>query len=148
MRIAVGTDHAGFSLKDAVIDELRNLGVEVIDKGGFDTTPSDFPDFAGLVGRAIQNGEADRGILLCGSGVGVCIAANKLHGVRAALTHDTYSAHQGVEHDGMNVMCLGSRIIGEALARELVKAFVSAEFQHEDRFMRRVGKIDKLEAEG
>ena len=148
MRIAVGADHAGFPLKDAVIDELHKLNIEVVDKGGWDKTPSDFPDFAGLVGRAIQTGEAERGILLCGSGVGVCIAANKLHGVRAALTHDTYSAHQGVEHDGMNVMCLGSRIIGEALARELVKSFVAAEFQHEDRFLRRVGKIDKLEAEG
>jgi ribose 5-phosphate isomerase B len=148
MRIAVGADHAGFPLKDAVIDELLGLDVEVVDKGGFDVTPSDFPDFAALVGRAIQSGEADRGILLCGSGVGVCIAANKLHGVRAALTHDTYSAHQGVEHDGMNVMCLGSRIIGEALARELVKSFVGAEFQQQERFLRRLNKIDKLDAEG
>jgi ribose 5-phosphate isomerase B len=148
MRIAVGTDHAGFPLKAAVLDELQKFGVEVVDKGGFDTTPSDFPDFAGLVGRAIQSGEAERGILLCGSGVGVCIAANKLHGVRAAITHDTYSAHQGVEHDGMNVMCLGSRIIGEALARELIGAFVGAEFQHEERFLRRLSKLDKLEAEG
>jgi ribose 5-phosphate isomerase B len=148
MRIAVGTDHAGFPLKAAVLDELQKLGVEVVDKGGFDTTPSDFPDFAGLVGRAIQSGEAERGILLCGSGVGVCIAANKLHGVRAAITHDTYSAHQGVEHDGMNVMCLGSRIIGEALARELIGAFVGADFQHEERFLRRLSKVDKLEAEG
>ena len=148
MRIAVGADHAGFPLKAAVVDELRKLGVEAIDLGGYDATPSDFPDFAALVGRAIQKGEAERGILLCGSGVGVCIAANKLHGIRAALTHDTYSAHQGVEHDGMNVMCLGSRIIGEALARELVQAFVGAEFQQEDRFIRRVNKIDALEAEG
>jgi ribose 5-phosphate isomerase B len=148
MRIAVGTDHAGFPLKDAILDELSNLGVDALDLGGFDTTPSDFPDFAALVGRAIQSGDAERGILLCGSGVGVCIAANKLHGIRAALTHDTYSAHQGVEHDGMNVMCLGSRIIGEALARELVKAFVGAEFQQEERFLRRVQKIDQLEAEG
>lgn len=148
MRIAVGADHAGFPLKDAVIDELRKLGVEVDDKGGFDTSPSDFPDFAGLVGRAIQSGEVERGILLCGSGVGVCIAANKLHGVRAAITHDTYSAHQGVEHDGMNVMCIGSRIIGEALARELVRAFVGAELQHEERFLRRLNKINVLEAEG
>lgn len=148
MRIAVGADHAGFPLKDAVIDELGKLGVDALDLGGFDTTPSDFPDFAALVGRAIQSGDAERGILLCGSGVGVCIAANKLRGIRAALTHDTYSAHQGVEHDGMNVMCLGSRIIGEALARELVGAFVRAEFQHEERFQRRVNKIDQLEAEG
>jgi ribose 5-phosphate isomerase B len=148
MRIAVGTDHAGFPLKAAVIDELGKLDVEVLDLGAFDTTPSDFPDFAGLVGRAIQSGKADRGILLCGSGVGVCIAANKLHGVRAAITHDTYSAHQGVEHDGMNVMCLGTRIIGEALARELVQAFVGAEFQQQERFLRRVDKINILEAEG
>lgn len=148
MRIAVAADHAGFPLKDAVIDELGKLGVDALDLGGFDTTPSDFPDFAALVGRAIQSGDAQRGILLCGSGVGVCIAANKLRGIRAALTHDTYSAHQGVEHDGMNVMCLGSRIIGEALARELVGAFVRAEFQHEERFQRRVNKIDQLEAEG
>lgn len=148
MRIAVAADHAGFPLKDAVIDELGKLGVDALDLGAFDTTPSDFPDFAALVGRAIQSGDAQRGILLCGSGVGVCIAANKLRGIRAALTHDTYSAHQGVEHDGMNVMCLGSRIIGEALARELVGAFVRAEFQHEERFQRRVNKIDQLEAEG
>lgn len=148
MRVAVAADHAGFPLKDAVVDELRRLGIEAQDLGAFDTTPSDFPDYAALVGRAIQNGEAERGILLCGSGVGVCIAANKLHGVRAALTHDTYSAHQGVEHDGMNVMCLGSRIIGEALARELVDAFVKARFQEEARFVRRVNKIDALEAQG
>jgi ribose 5-phosphate isomerase B len=148
MRIAVAADHAGFPLKQAIVDELRSLGVDAQDLGAYDTMPSDFPDFAALVGRAIQNGEAERGILLCGSGVGVCIAANKLHGIRAALTHDTYSAHQGVEHDGMNVMCLGSRIIGEALARELVKAFVGASFQQEERFLRRVNKINALEAQG
>ena len=147
MRIAVAADHAGFPLKDAVIDELGKLGFDALDLGGFDTTPSDFPDLAVLVGRAIQSGDAERGILLCGSGVGVCIAANKMHGIRAALTHDTYSAHQGVEHDGMNVMCLGSRVIGEALARELVGAFVRAEFQPEERFLRRLGKVDQLEAE-
>jgi ribose 5-phosphate isomerase B len=148
MRIAVAGDHAGFPLKSAIVDELTKIGVEALDLGAFDTTPSDFPDYAALVGRAIQNGEADRGIVLCGSGVGVCIAANKLHGVRAATTHDTYSAHQGVEHDGMNVMCLGSRIIGEALARELVRAFAGAEFQQEARFLRRVDKITALEAAG
>lgn len=147
MRIAVGADHAGFPLKDAVVDELGKLGIDALDLGGFDTTPSDFPDVAALVGRAIQSGGAERGILLCGSGVGVCIAANKMQGIRAALTHDTYSAHQGVEHDGMNVMCLGSRIIGEALARELVQAFAGAEFQTEERFLRRVNKINILEAE-
>ena len=148
MRIAVGADHAGFPLKDAILDELGKLGIDALDLGGFDTTPSDFPDIAALVGRDIQNDDAERGILLCGSGVGVCIAANKVHGIRAALTHDTYSAHQGVEHDGMNVMCLGARIIGEALARELVQAFVRAEFQTEARFLRRVNKINQLETEG
>lgn len=147
MRIAVATDHAGFPLKQAVIDALNDLGVESLDLGVFDTTSVDFPDYAARVGRAIQNGQAERGILLCGSGVGVCIAANKMHGIRAAITHDTYSAHQGVEHDGMNVMCLGGRIIGEALARELVAAFVGAEFQQEPRFLRRVDKINALEAE-
>lgn len=148
MRIAVASDHAGFPLKAAIVDELRKLGVEANDLGPYDAASVDFPDFAARVGRAIQNGEAERGILLCGSGVGVCIAANKLHGIRAAITHDTYSAHQGVEHDGMNVMCLGARIIGEALARELVQSFVGAEFQQEDRFLRRVGKIDALESTG
>jgi ribose 5-phosphate isomerase B len=147
MRIAVATDHAGFPLKQAILDALKELGVEALDLGVFDTTSVDFPDYAARVGRAIQNGEAERGILLCGSGVGVCIAANKMHGVRAAITHDTYSAHQGVEHDGMNVMCLGGRIVGEAVARELVGAFVGAEFQEEPRFIRRVDKINALEAE-
>lgn len=148
MRVAVAADHAGFPLKSSIVDELTKIGVEALDLGAFDTTPTDFPDYAALVGRAIQNGEAERGIVLCGSGVGVCIASNKLHGIRAATTHDTYSAHQGVEHDGMNVMCLGSRIIGEALARELVRAFVGAEFQQDPRFVRRVDKINALEAAG
>lgn len=148
MRVAVAADHAGYPLKSTIIDELTRLGAEALDLGAFDTLPTDFPDYAALVGRAIQKGEAERGIVLCGSGVGVCIAANKLHGIRAATTHDTYSAHQGVEHDGMNVMCLGSRIIGEALARELVQAFVGAAFQPETRFVRRVDKINALEAAG
>ncbi len=148
MRVAVAADHAGFPLKKTVVEALLALGVETQDLGAYDTTSVDFPDYAALVGRAIQKGEADRGILLCGSGVGVCIAANKLHGIRAAITHDTYSAHQGVEHDGMNVMCLGARIIGEEVARELVRSFVGASFQQEARFIRRVDKINALEAEG
>jgi ribose 5-phosphate isomerase B len=148
MRIAVGNDHAGLPIKAAVIDELQNLGHEVSDLGVNETKSVDFPDFAGRVGRALQEGEADRGILICGSGVGVCIAANKLRGVRASIAHDTYSAHQGVEHDGMNVLCLGGRIIGEAVARELVRAFVDAQFQEEDRFIRRVDKINSMEATG
>jgi ribose 5-phosphate isomerase B len=148
MRIAVGNDHAGLPIKAAVIDELQNLGHEVTDLGVNETKSVDFPDFAGRVGRALQEGEAERGILICGSGVGVCIAANKLHGVRASIAHDTYSAHQGVEHDGMNVLCLGGRIIGEAVARELVRAFVNAHFQEEARFIRRIDKINLMEATG
>jgi ribose 5-phosphate isomerase B len=146
MRIAVGNDHAGLPIKAAVMDELQQLGHMVSDLGTNDPRSQDFPDFAGYVGRAIQNGEADRGILICGSGVGVCIAANKMRGVRASIAHDTYSAHQGVEHDGMNVLCLGGRIIGEALARELVQNFVNANFQEEERFVRRVNKINTMEA--
>jgi ribose 5-phosphate isomerase B len=148
MRIAVGNDHAGLPIKAAVIDELKQLGHEVIDLGTNDPRSQDFPDFAGYVGRAIQQGEAERGILICGSGVGVCIAANKMRGIRASIAHDTYSAHQGVEHDGMNVLCLGGRIIGEALARELVQSFVNAKFQEEERFIRRVNKINVMEATG
>lgn len=148
MRIAVGNDHAGLPIKAAVLDELRQLGHEVTDLGTNDPRSQDFPDFAGYVGRAIQQGEAERGILICGSGVGVCIAANKMRGVRASIAHDTYSAHQGVEHDGMNVLCLGGRIIGEALARELVRAFVNARFEEEERFIRRVNKIKMMEATG
>jgi len=147
MRIAVATDHAGFTLKQTVLATVRSLGHEAIDLGTHDTSSVDFPDYAARVGRAIQKGEAERGILLCGSGVGVCIAANKLRGIRASTCHDTYSAHQGVEHDGMNVLCLGARIIGEALAAELIGAFLGATFQEEDRFMRRVHKIDLLEGE-
>ncbi len=148
MRIAVGNDHAGLSIKAAVIDELQRLGHVVTDHGTNDPHSQDFPDFAGYVGRAIQNGEADRGILICGSGVGVCIAANKMRGIRASIAHDTYTAHQGVEHDGMNVLCLGGRIIGEALARELVQSFVEAIFQEEARFIRRLDKVNTMEATG
>lgn len=148
MRIAVGNDHAGLPIKAAVIDELQRLGHEVSDLGTNDPKSQDFPDFAGYVGRAIQQGEAERGVLICGSGVGVCIAANKMHGIRASIAHDTYSAHQGVEHDGMNVLCLGGRIIGDSLARELVQTFVNANFQEEARFIRRVNKINTMEATG
>ncbi len=146
MRIAVGTDHGGFPLKAPVIDELTELGYEVIDVGAHNTESVDFPDYAAKVGRLLQAGEAERGVLLCGSGVGVAIAANKIRGLRASVAHDTYSAHQGVEHDGMNVLCLGGRIIGDELAREIVRAFAGAEVQQEERFLRRVGKINELEA--
>ena len=111
MRVAVGADHAGFSLKETVIQAVKAGGHTVLDLGTFDTQPVDYPDYALAVGRSIQKGEADRGILLCGSGVGVSVAANKLHGIRAGVCHDTYSAHQAVEHDDLNVLCLGPRII-------------------------------------
>ena len=148
MRIGIGNDHAGLPLKAAVLAELQSSGHTIIDFGTDTTTSVDFPDYAGLVGRALQRGEIDRGILICGSGVGMCIAANKLRGVRASIAHDIYSAHQGVEHDGMNVLCLGSRVIGEAVAQELVRAFVAAEFQNEDRFVRRLNKVALFEQTG
>jgi ribose 5-phosphate isomerase B len=147
MRIAVGSDHAGFPLKSVVVDELTKLGHEVTDYGTYTTESVDFPDYAALVGQAIQKGEAERGVLLCGSGVGVSISANKMKGIRASIAHNTYSAHQGVEHDGMNVLCLGGRIIGEEVAREVVRSFAGARFQEEERFQRRVDKINALEAE-
>ena len=146
MRIAVASDHAGYPLKATVMQTLQALGVEATDHGVHDASPADFPDAAALVGRALQSGSADRGILLCGSGVGVCIAANKMKGVRACVCHDTYSAHQGVEHDGMNVLCLGPRVIGEDLAKELIRSFVGANFQGEERFLRRLNKLNALEA--
>jgi ribose 5-phosphate isomerase B len=117
----------------------------VLDFGTNASSSVDFPDFATPVGQAIQGGQAERGILICGSGVGMCIAANKMHGIRASVAHDTYSAHQGVEHDGMNVLCLGARIVGDELARELVRAFMGASFQQEDRFIRRLNKVNALE---
>ena len=125
---------------------MTQLGHEVIDVGAHNTESVDFPDYAAKVGRLLQAGDAERGVLLCGSGVGVAIAANKIRGLRASIAHDTYSAHQGVEHDGMNVLCLGGRIIGDELAREIVRAFAGAEIQQEERFLRRVGKINALEA--
>lgn len=148
MRVAVASDHAGLPIKDAVLETLASLGCDFEYLGTESTESVDFPDFAERVGRKLQAGEADRGIVLCGSGVGVCIAANKMTGIRAAIAHDTFSAHQGVEHDSMNVLCLGGRIIGVALAAELVTAFVRAEFQEEDRFVRRLNKILALEEEG
>ena len=145
MRISVATDHAGFSLKQTVLDELTRLGHTPLDLGPASPDSVDFPDYAERVGRSLQNKEADRGILICGSGVGMCIAANKMHEIRACVTHDTYSAHQGVEHDDMNVMCLGSRIVGEEVARELVRSYVNAEFQPEARYLRRLNKVALLE---
>ena len=146
MRVAVGSDHGGFSLKQAIVDELRRLGHDVIDKGTFDETSVDYPDFAEAVGMSIITGEAGRGIVLCGSGVGASVAANKMPGIRAAVCHDTYSAHQGVEHDDMNVLTLGARIIGPELAVELVRAFVGAQFSGEPRHQRRLDKVNAIEA--
>lgn len=144
MIVALSNDHAGLPIKAAVIDQLQKLGHTVIDLGTDEKRSVDFPDFAEPVGRALQKGEAERGILICGSGVGMCIAANKMRGVRACVTHDTYSAHQGVEHDAMNVMCLGGMIVGENLARELVDSYMSAEFMQEERFQRRLRKVNAL----
>src|ERR1700712_3580202 len=139
MKIALASDHAGFPLKEEVRDFMTKLGYEVHDLGAYNTDPSDYPDFAVLVGKELMAGAADRGILICGSGVGVSIAANKMPGVRAGMCHDTYSAHQGVEHDQMNGLVLGARIIGGALAFECVDAYLKAEFiASEPRFVRRL----------
>lgn len=145
MRIAVGCDHAGFPLKQTVIDELTLLGQEVVDEGTNSTASVDYPDYAAKVARTIQQKQADRGILICGSGVGACIAANKFKGISACLCHDTYSARQGVEHDDMNVLCIGGRIVGAEVAKELVRAFLSGEFSTEERHRRRVGKTRSFE---
>jgi RpiB/LacA/LacB family sugar-phosphate isomerase len=148
MRIAVACDHAGFHLKQIVIDTILEEGHTPIDLGTYDARPVDYPDYAEKLGRAILQREAERGVLLCGSGVGASIAANKIKGIYAGLCHDTYSAHQGVEHDNMNVLCLGERIIGPELARECVKSFLEANFlSDEERHVRRVGKIRKIEQE-
>jgi len=146
MRIAIGADHGGFLLKADVAALLSQLGHEVVDVGAHALDSSDdYPDFARAVGQAVQRGEAERGIIICGSGVGACIAANKLRGVRAGVCHDTYSAHQGVEHDNMNVLCLGARVVGVEVARELVQAFVNARFSGQERHARRVAKVAAME---
>lgn len=152
MKIAIGFDHAGFPLKQTVLDAVRSAGHEPIDKGTNSAESVDFPDFAEAVGRAIQNGEAERGILVCGSGIGACIAANKMKGVYASICHDTYSAAQGVSHDDMNVLCLGGRVIGPELAKIIIPAFLNAQYQGNkaggERLARRVEKIHKLEDVG
>jgi ribose 5-phosphate isomerase B len=146
MRVAIACDHAGFALKGAIARKVSDLGHDVINLGT-DTpdVPADYPDMAEVVGKVIQLEEADRGILICGSGVGTSIAANKMRGVRAAVCHDIYSAVQGVEHDDMNVICLGGRIIGVALAEKLVEGFLGAQFSHEERHVRRLNKVMALE---
>jgi ribose 5-phosphate isomerase B len=149
MKIAVGFDHAGFPLKQVVLEAVRTAGHEPIDLGTNSSDPVDFPDFAEKVGRAIQTGEAERGILVCGSGIGACIAANKMKGVYASICHDTYSAAQGVLHDDMNVLCLGGRVIGPELAKTLIPAFLHATYQGNEkggeRLAKRVEKIHKME---
>lgn len=146
MKIAIAGDHAGFELKQILAGELREQGHDVHDFGtDTGTVPSDYPDFAKLVGEAVAQKKVDRGVLVCGSGVGVSVAANKVAGVRASLCHDTYSAHQGVEHDDMNVICLGARIIGRALASEIVHAFLRSRFTNEDRHARRLEKTLDIE---
>lgn len=145
MRVAVASDHAGFPLKDEVMRVIRAAGHEVLDLGTDSTEAVDYPDFAEKLGSAIVDGKAERGVLVCGSGVGACIAANKIDGIYAGLCHDTYSAAQGVEHDNMNVLCLGARIIGPAVVPGLVEAFLNAQFSTEARHRRRVGKIQKIE---
>ncbi len=149
MKVAVGFDHAGFPLRQPVLDAVRAAGAEVVDFGTTTADPVDFPDYANKVGLAIQSGQCERGILVCGSGIGACIAANKMKGVYASICHDTYSAAQGVMHDDMNVLCLGGRVIGPELARSLVTAFLAARYLGNDpggeRLARRVGKIKKME---
>ncbi len=145
MDYAVACDHAGFPAKDQVVGLLESLGHKVVDLGTHSTNPVDYPDYAVAAGEAILDGRAQRAVVLCGSGLGAAVAANKLPGIRAAVCHDTYSAHQGVEHDDINVLCLGARVIGPCTIEEVVRTFVAAEFQREERYVRRLDKIKALE---
>ncbi|HEY3345098.1 MAG TPA: RpiB/LacA/LacB family sugar-phosphate isomerase, partial [Anaerolineaceae bacterium] len=147
MRVAVAVDHGGFSLKQVILDEISKTGSQPIDLGAYTDIPADdYPDYAQMLGHAIRAGEAERGVLVCGSGVGACIAVNKIPGIYAAIAHDVYSAAQGVQHDNMNVLCLGARVIGDDVARTLVAAFLGATFSTEERHRRRVGKTRQIEA--
>ena len=145
MRIVVGADHRGYALKNVLAEHLTSAGHDVIDVGTNSDSPVDYPDVAADVASRIRSGEAKRGIVLCGSGVGATIASNKILGIRAGMCHDTYSAHQGVEHDDMNVLCIGSRIVGDDLAREIVDAFIGATFVDKERYRRRLAKVQALE---
>ena len=147
MRIVIGCDHAGFALKSALVEDIKRAGHEVEDVGAFDEQPSDYPDFARAVAERIASLRADRGVLICGSGVGASVAANKVPRVRAALCHDTFSARQGVEDDDLNVLCLGARVIGPELAKEVLLAFLKAQFSHAERHARRLGKIKAIETD-
>ncbi len=148
LRIAVGGDHAGFPMKKVLVEKYGAVVIKLIDCGCHDETSSDYPDFAAAVAREILAGRADKGILVCGSGVGVSVAANKIAGIRASLCHDTYSAHQGVEHDDMNVLCIGARVIGPELAFEIVASFLRAKYEPQERHQRRLDKVLKLERDG
>jgi ribose 5-phosphate isomerase B len=146
MRIAIAADHAGYHLKDELAARLAGKGHDVIDLGTNSAAPVDYPDSAEAVGAALTRREADRGIIVCGSGAGVSIAANKIPGIRAAVCHDTYTAHQAVEHDDMNVLCIGARVIGSALAQDIVDAFLGASFSGEERHLRRLHKVLAIES--
>jgi RpiB/LacA/LacB family sugar-phosphate isomerase len=145
MRVVLGSDHAGFKMKQSLLAYVRDLEHQVLDVGPDGPAPVDYPDYAEAVGMAVVKNEADRGIMICGSGVGASVAINKIPGIRAATCHDCYSAHQGVEHDNMNVLVLGARVIGDQLAYDLVRAFLNAEFSGEERHLKRLAKIEKLE---
>ncbi len=146
MIVAVGSDHAGLPLKGTVLEAIRAAGHEPLDLGTNSPDRVDYPDYAEKVGETIISGKAERGIAICGSGIGVCIAANKMRGIYASVAHDTYSASQGVEHDNMNVLCLGGRVIGPEIATVVVKAFLGAKFSNEERHKKRVGKIKRIES--
>ncbi|GAB4244138.1 MAG: hypothetical protein Kow00129_03620 [Thermoleophilia bacterium] len=145
MKVAVGADHGGFELKNVIRERLLEQGHEVTDVGSYDDRPSDYPDWAYLVAEEVNQGRAERGVVVCGSGVGACVAANKVPGIRAVLAHDSYSAHQGVEHDDVNILCLGARVVGPELALELVDIFLAARFSGEERHVRRLGKVQAIE---
>jgi ribose 5-phosphate isomerase B len=147
MRLAVGSDHAGWSLKGSLVTHIKSLGHEVVDVGSYDQSPVDFPDIARKVAAKVTAGEVDRAIMVCGTGVGAAIAANKMKGIRAAVCHDVHSAHQSVEHDDVNVMCIGAQIVGAWLANDLVSAFLAAEFSTDADFRRRVAKLREMDAE-
>jgi ribose 5-phosphate isomerase B len=149
MRVAIGADHGGFELKQRLVEVLRDAGDEVLDLGAHSVeSGDDYPDYARAVSRAVVEGKAERGVLVCGSGAGASIAANKIRGIRAALAHDTYTAHQMVEHDNANVCCLGARVIGPEMAAEIVRVFVGARFSGEERHVRRLAKVAEMEEEG
>ena len=146
MKVVIASDHGGFQYKNLLTEDIRKNGYEVTDLGSYTEDPSDYPDFAEAVANALLSGKGEKGILICGSGVGVSVAANKFRGIRAGVCHDTYSAHQCVEHDNVNVLCIGQRVIGIELAREIVLAFLTATFSHEARHERRLSKINVIEA--